>query len=225
MHLDGAITFLIKEQTSVGQLFEFCYNLQFHVLKIFRIKEPLVPGYWKLEVLKIFRIKEPPIPGLWWKFSEKDIITSSSGIFWKFSKHPVSFMKELTKNLQFRAGSLTGSLVSWGPGLRVVPSSQIFWESLVKGPDTWPLPTGSFFEKERTTKHWNILYTWNCGAMCKKFAPWPISTMTWQDAIKDLWSRGHWPLCQLRSLIWTLELNSKPVPSKIATPFWSNPLL
>jgi hypothetical protein len=25
-HLDGAITFLIKEQTSVGQLFEFCYK-------------------------------------------------------------------------------------------------------------------------------------------------------------------------------------------------------
>ncbi len=121
-------------------------------------KQPLVPGYWKLEVLKIFRIKEPPIPGLWRKFSENDK-TSSSGIFWKFSKHPVSFMKELTKNLQFRAGSLTGSLVSWEPGLRVMPSSLIFWEPLVKAPDTWPLPTGSFFEKERTTKHWNILYT------------------------------------------------------------------
>ncbi len=77
----------------------------------------------------------------------------------KISKHPVSFMKELTKNLQFRAGSLTGSLVSWEPGLRVMPSSLIFWEPLVKGPDTWPLPTGTFFEKERTTKHWNILYT------------------------------------------------------------------
>lgn len=141
-----------------NQLFEFCYNLRFHVLKIFRIKEPLVLGYWKLEVLKIFRIKEPQIWGLWRKISEKDK-TSSSGIFWKFSKHPVSFMKELTKNLQFRAGSLTGSLVSWGPGLWVVPSSLIFWEPLVKGPDTWPLPTGSFFEKERTTKHWNILYT------------------------------------------------------------------
>lgn len=82
-------------------------------------------------------------------------------------------------------------------------------------------------ENYQTLEH--IIYrkrgTWNCGAMCKKFAPWPIFTMTQQDAIKDLWSRGHWPLCQLRSLIWTLELNSKPVPSKIATPFLSNPLL